>query len=339
MLFVNIASDQDRQALMLLSQSAVGRVAQRAWMVIWSDEHVSVKEIAARLHCQPKCIRKWLHRYRQGGCDALADLPRSGRPSKLDAVAQQAVFMQINQPPATFGYVFALWSIAALCQHLASRCSLKLSHWLLRQLLERLRYRFRRPKFAPRKEDPQRSEIHQQIGRRIKEARSETAILVEDETDIRLFPVLRRMWMRIGQQVKLIAPMRNQSRTIFGAIEINSGEVFHRIYPRKRTVEMISYLEDLLACYAGRPVLLILDHASIHKSRLLRAWLVEHPQIELLYLPKYAAHRDNPIEKLWWHLKGYAAANRCCRSMSELLEAVERYFDQLTPEKVFQLVG
>jgi hypothetical protein len=118
---------------------------------------------------------------------------------------------------------------------------LKLSHWRLRQWLERLRYRFRRPKFAPRKEDPRRVEIHQQIGRRIKEASAETAILVEDETDIRLFPVLRRMWMRSGQQVKLIAPMKNQCRTIFGAIEINSGEVFHRIYPRKRTVEMRLY--------------------------------------------------------------------------------------------------
>jgi transposase len=139
----------------------------------------------------------------------------------------------------------------------------------------------------------------------------------------------RRMWMRIGQQVKLIAPMQNQCRTILGAIEINSGEGFHRPYSRKRTVEMISYREDLLVHYAGRPGLLILDHASLHKSRLLRAWLAEHAQIELLYLPKYAAHRDNPIEKRWWHLKGYAAANRCCRSMSELLEVVERYFNQL----------
>jgi transposase len=337
--FVNIASDPDRQALAQLTQSAVGRVAQRAWMVIWSDEHIAVKDIATLLHCQPKCVRKWLRRYTNGGCAALLDLPRSGRPTKLDAVAEQAVFMQINQPPYTFGYVFAIWSIATLCQHLASRCSLKLSHWLLRQRLARLRYRFRRPKIAPRKEDPQGAEIHQQIGRRIKEATASTVILVEDETDIRLFPVLRRMWMRIGQQVKLIAPMRNQCRTIFGAIEINSGEVFHRTYSRKRTVEMISYLEDLLVHYTGRPVLLILDHASIHKSRLLRAWLLEHEQIELLYLPKYAAHRDNPVEKLWWHLKGYAAANRCCRSMSELLEVVERYFNQLTPEKVFQLVA
>lgn len=53
MLFVNIASDQDRQALAHRTQSAVGRLAQRAWMVIWSDEQVTVKAIAARLHCQP----------------------------------------------------------------------------------------------------------------------------------------------------------------------------------------------------------------------------------------------------------------------------------------------
>ena len=339
MLFVNIASDPDRQVLRRLTQATVGRIAQRAWMVIWSDEKISVTEIAARLHCQPKCVRKWLHRFQQGGCPALADLPRCGRPTKLDAIAQQAVFCQINQPPYTFGYLFAIWSVATLCQHLASRCSLKLSQWRLRRLLKRLRYRFRRPKFAPRKVDPLREQIHQQIGRRIAAASAETALLVEDETDIRLFPVLRRMGMRIGQQVKLVAPLKNQCRTIFGSIEIHTGEVFYRSYDRKRTSEMVSYLDDMLGHYAGRPVLLILDHASIHKSRALQAWLLEHRQIEMLFLPKYAAHRDNPIEKLWWHLKGYAAANRCCHSMSELLEVVDRYFSQLTPDKVLQLVG
>jgi putative transposase len=84
---------------------------------------------------------------------------------------------------------------------------------------------------------------------------------------------------------------------------------------------------------------LILDGASIHKSKALRAWLAGHPEVELVYLPKYAAHRDNPIEKLWWHLKGYVAAHRCCRSMTELVAIIQTYFDQLTPERVFQLVA
>ena len=61
---------------------------------------------------------------------------------------------------------------------------------------------------------------------------------------------------------------------------------------------MIAFFEDLLVHYGGRPVLVILDHASIHKSRALREWLSEHPQLELIYLPRYGGHQDNPIEKI-----------------------------------------
>ena len=48
-------------------QQAVGRVAGRAWCVLWSGEQVSVPEIAARLHCKHKTVRKWLRRYQQDG--------------------------------------------------------------------------------------------------------------------------------------------------------------------------------------------------------------------------------------------------------------------------------
>ncbi len=339
MLFVTIASEAQSQALCDLTLHAIGRVATRAWMVIWSSERVSVAEIAVRLHCRPKTVRKWLRRFKRDGAAALADLPRAGRPSSTTAVSAQAVWTQLHQPPSVFGYVCAIWSVAALCQHLAARCRLRLSRWKVRQLMRGLRYRFTRPKHAPRRVDPARDEIHQQIGRRISEVRGEKAIVVEDEADIRLFPVLRRMWQRIGEQMRLIAPLQNEKRTIFGTIDIETGAVFHRTYRRKRTLEMISFLTDLLAHYGGQGVLVILDHASIHKSWMLREWLAEHPQVELIYLPRYGGHRDNPVEKLWWHLKGYAAANRCCRSMAELLSVVERYFAQLTPEKVFQLVA
>ena len=339
MLFVTIASESESQALTDLTRQAVGRVAARAWMVRWSAERVPVAEIATRLRRRPKTVRKWLRRFARGGVAGLADLPRPGRPASTPAVAAQVVWTQLHQPPSCFGYVAALWSVATLCRHLAARCSLRLSRWKLRQLMRALRYRFTRPKHAPRRVDPEREEIHQAIGRRIAEVRGEKAVVVEDEADIRLFPVLRRMWQLIGEQVRLVAPMQNEKRTIFGAIDIETGEVFHRVFSRKRTLEMISFLSDLLAHYGGRGVLVILDHASIHQSRALRAWLAEHPQVELAYLPRYGGHRDNPVEKLWWHLKGYATANRCCRGMAELLDVVERYFAQLTPEKVFQLVA
>jgi transposase len=311
----------------------------RAWMVLWSSERVPVADIALRLRCRPKNVRKWLRRYGRGGAAALLDLPRPGRPPSASAVATQAVWTQLHQPPSVFGYIAAIWSVATLCQHLAARGSLRLSRWKVRQLMHQLRYRFTCPKHAPRRVDPEREAIRQRIGRRIAEVRGEKSILVEDQTDIRLFPVLRRMWQLIGEQLRLVAPLQNEKRTIFGAIDIETGGVFHRIFSRKRTAEMIALLTELLAHYGGRGVLVILDHASIHKSRALREWSSEHPQVEPIYLPRYGGHRDNPVEKLWWHLKGYATANRCCRGVADLLLVVERHFAQLTPEKVFQLVA
>lgn len=339
MIFVSTLSGAERQALRAMTRQAVGRVAERAWYVLWSAEQVSVPEIAARMQRKPGAVRKWLRRYQQDGIDGLHDRPRSGRPTRRTPGLEQAVFMQVNQPPWTFGYVFAIWTVRTLCQHLVTRCRQRVSPWLARQILRGLRYRFRRPKVSPRGVDPESEAIHQQIGRKIAQAAAGTVVLVEDETDIRLFPILRQMWMRMGEQIELPAPLTNQKRTIFGALEIFTGEIFYRHFPRQRTLEMIAFLEALCERYAERPILLIPDHTSIHKSRALLIWLADHPQLELVCLPKFGGHRDNPVEKLWWHLKGSAAANRCCRSLDELITVVTRYLDSLTPERVFQLVA
>jgi len=339
MIFVSTLSNAERQALRTMTRQAVGRVAERAWYVLWSAQQVSVPEIAARMQCKPKTVRKWLRRYQTAGIDGLHDQSRCGRPTRRSPGLEQAVFMQVNQPPWTFGYVFAIWTVRTLCQHLVRRCHQQVSPWLVRQILRGLRYRFRRPKVSPRGVDPESEAIHQQIGQKIAQAAAGTVVLVEDETDIRLFPILRQMWMRMGEQIELPAPLSNQKRTIFGALEIFTGEMIYRHFPRQRTTEMIVFLEALCDHYADRPILLILDHASIHKSRALMNWLAEHPRLELAYLPKFGGHKDNPVEKLWWHLKGYAAANRCCRSMEELIRVVTRYLDSLTPDRVFQLVA
>src|SRR5262245_52376701 len=121
MLFLNTITAEQRQALEALTDQAIGRVATRAWMVLWSAEGVPVSEIAQRVHGTAKTVRKWLHRYQRWGREGLHDRPRSGRPRAVTEAAKQAIFMQINQPPRCFGYLFALWTVATLCAHLASR--------------------------------------------------------------------------------------------------------------------------------------------------------------------------------------------------------------------------
>ncbi|MFN0111521.1 MAG: hypothetical protein ACKVZH_21865 [Blastocatellia bacterium] len=98
--------------------------------------------------------------------------------------------MPVNQPLWTFGYLFAIWTVRTLCQHLMTRCRQQVPPWLTRQILRGLRYRFSRPKVSPRGVDPNREAIHQQIGQKMAQAVPGTVVLVEDDTDIRLFPKL-----------------------------------------------------------------------------------------------------------------------------------------------------
>ena len=93
------------------------------------------------------------------------------------------------------------------------------------------------------------------------------------------------------------------------------------------------------AAYPDRPVLLALDNASIHTAKLVQAWLVEHPRIELLALPAYSGQEQNTVEKVWWRLKDKVAANRLHGSLEELVATVHAFFASFTPEDALRLAA
>jgi hypothetical protein len=39
--------------------------------------------------------------------------------------------------------------------------------------------------------------------------------------------------------------------------------------------------------------------SSIHTDKAVQVWLEAHPRVELLFLPSYAGHRENPVENGW----------------------------------------
>jgi hypothetical protein len=47
---------------------------------------------------------------------------------------------------------------------------------------------------------------------------------------------------------------------------------------------------------------------------------------ELLWLPAYAGHEHDLLEKVWWRLKGQVAASRLHGSIDALVDAVHAFF-------------
>ena len=282
-------------------------------------------------------MREWIRRFETEGIQGLRDRPKPGRRPRATPAARDRLRRTVSEERPAQGS----WTVVRLQVQLVVLTGVRLSRTTVRRLLHTLGFRWRRPKLAL-PTDPEAPEIMWALCERLLAAPAEAVVLALDECDVHLLPVLRGMWMQRGQQAEIPTPGTNRKRGIFGALELegpSSGAWHYQVTARKRVVEFLAFLEQLVAAYPGRPLWLVLDNAGIHTAKRVRAWLALHPAVELLFLPRYSGHRQNPVEKVWWSLKQQVAANRLHGSIEALEAAVHQFCADLTPQAALRLAA
>jgi transposase len=306
-------------------------------MVLLSSRHYPVPQIAAIFDCDEATVRTWLGRFETDGVDGLRDHPRSGRPRRAAAGAREVLGQTRDRAPAACGYLAGYWTVARLAAHLATVHGIALSRTTVRRVLPAPDRRWRRPRHALRHDPAARAKVAHSAERIW--ALPTAAVLALDECDVHLLPVLRALWLRRGQQARIPTPGGNRTRAVCGALDLEGGAWHSAVEARKRAVEVVAFLDQLVAAYPARPVLLVLDNASIRTAKAVRAWLEAQPRVELLYLPAYSGHEQNPVEKVWWRLKDKVAANRLHGSLEELVATVHAFFASFTPADALRLTA
>lgn len=333
MIYVHLTANQ-RDELQVVSRQAIGRVALRAHMVLLSDRSFTVPQIAAIHDCGEDVVRIWLHRYEREGVVGLEDEPRSGRPPK-DPLAGPIVDAQASQSPRCSGHVQTCWSVALLTAYLSQRFRLLLSCASVRRYLHRMGWRWARPRLAPaRKPDPDAASKVAALHEAQALARQGLAhLLYLAESDLHLLPLIRAMWMK-GPRRCIPTPGTNRRRAFFGALDARSGQWFFADHERKLAVHFVAFLQRLLEAYPTGQVYLALDNAPTHTAKVVQRWLAAHPPVHALWLPRYAAHEVNPVERIWGLMKGAVAADRLAGSIEELTVAARRFFAEMAPHPV-----
>jgi transposase len=326
--------DKQRRELEQVSRQAVGRVALRAQMVLLSARGYRVPQIAAVHDCGQDVVRLWLHRYAQQGISGLDDAPRSGRPPQ-DPLAGHIIDTQASQSPECSGHVQSCWSVALLTAYLASGFGLVLSRHSVRRYLRQMGWRWARPRLAPaqqRRPDPLATERRAALAVAQTEAERGAAHLVYvDESELHLLPLIRAMWMK-GRRVRVPTPGQNAKHAFFGALDAVSGQWFWSDHPRKLAVHFVAFLEQIAAAYPRGRLYIAMDGAPAHTAKVVQRWAAAHPRVTLLRLPTYAAHDENPVERIWGLMKDAVAANRLAGSMDALVRAAIRFFKEMTTE-------
>lgn len=330
-------NDSQREALRQMARQAVGRVSERAHFVLMRDQNMTQAQIADVMNYEVRTVRRWLKRFDADGMDGLYDQPKTGRPVREPHLTD-IVETQAGQPPTMYGYLQTVWTVALLTVHVFTRFKAAVSPSTVRRALHAIGFSWHRPKLTPaRKPDPHRAARQARLAEIL--ACPDATVIAADECDVHLLAVLRAMWQRIGEQLRLPTPGQNRRRSVFGGLNIRTGQWHYTLADHKRTADFIDFLSGLLQAYATGVIFVIVDNASIHASKALMAWLAQQPRIQLVYLPTYSGHELNPVEKVWWRLKQYIAANRNFLSLADLDAAIHRCCRAFTPDLLLALTN
>ena len=335
-IFIQLTQSQ-RVELCGLARQAIGRVSERVHFVLLSDQGKTVPEIASLFGYSAETVYTWLQRYAQAGTQGLIDQARSGRP-KSEPYLTAMVQAQASQSPRCFGYLAACWTVALLVWHLSQRFKVSVSPATLRRALDRADFVWGRPKLVlAKRPDPDAPAKLARLETVL--AEPEATVIAADECEMQLLPLLRAMWHRRGHQPQVVTPGQNRKRPIFGGVNLRTGTWHYQLTQRKRGVEFIAFLTELVQAYPIGPIYVLIDNASIHTSQAVSKWVASQPRLELIYLPTYMGHKLNPTEKVWWALKNTVAANYCFKSLAELDQFVQRYFNEITQTDMLRLIN
>ena len=121
------------------------RVRHRADALLLLAHGRSVDQAAHDTGCCTKRMRVWRRRFLSEGRHGLADRPRRGRPTKLDARARGELETALVASPLEYGYPVTTWTVADLADLLAER-GWPVSRATVSRTLQKMGYRYRRPR-------------------------------------------------------------------------------------------------------------------------------------------------------------------------------------------------
>jgi transposase len=96
MIFVRQPTRPQHATLQRMTRHEIGRVSQRAHMILLSAQQRSVAEIADLFGVSRTTVRFWIQRFDVAGPSGLYDEPRSGRPRKTTPELNQALLDELR---------------------------------------------------------------------------------------------------------------------------------------------------------------------------------------------------------------------------------------------------
>ena len=121
--------------------------------------------------------------------------------------------------------------------------------------------------------------------------------------------------------------VRHGTTDLFAALDVTTGEVLGKCYPRHRAKEFKRFLVEIdLAVPSELDVHVVLDNLATHKTPAVKHWLSQRPRFHLHFTPTHASWM-NMVERFFGLLTEHALRRGSHSSVSQLRTAIQDYLD------------
>jgi transposase len=313
------------------------QVRQRAHILLLLEQGYPWATIGAVLFTSPSTIARWQRRFEDGGVDALFGLAREADSRWSDEV-EATLRRALERSPDQWGYRAVNWTVFLLRDHVEQQLGQRPCDPLVRQLLRQLGYVWKRPRHALHEsKSPRVLRRLRAIRKRVQSLPPGCVKLFEDETDLHLFPPLRAGWFLRGKPAKVPISGENAKRTVFGAINVETGERTLVCREGACAPDFHALLRLVRQAYEGKRVVMLLDGASRHTAHESGKFMADLG-IEAIRLPVRCSN-INPMDRLWRWGKDKICANKQYLSIDYQADRFIEYLLGLSPEEALRKAG
>jgi transposase len=292
------------------------------------EEQLPVTVVAQAYGTDRSTIHRWLSRFDTRGDAGLVRRPASGRPRKVASLDTEALRKIVLAPASTYGYETDFWTTRRLIQVIGSEFRGVLSkQTVLRRLHEAgLTYQKPEREYFELSEEERQEWVRTEIPKIRRAVRKYHAILYfQDEANVSLTALLAKTWAPRGQTPKQTVTGKRGGVAAMSAITSRGRLIFRLHEKRIASPEVIDFLSQMLRHHRRRHLVVVMDQAPPHVSKVTKAYIESQPRLHIFHLPTYSPDW-NPDEKVWNHLKHQELKGHQAKTKSEL--------SQLTQEKL-----
>ena len=295
------------------------RLADRARIILWSNEGLPVEKIAERLRTRPARVSKWRQRFMTGRLQALSDAGRSGKPRTYTEDTEKRVLKLLDEKPPE-GY--AQWNGRMLSKALGDVSDDQVWRVLRKHQIQWERRRSwcisTDPEFGPKAADI--------VGLYLRPPENAVVMSVDEKPHMQ---ALERApgYLRLpnGKAVNGFnhCYKRHGTSTLLAALDVLTGQVPAGHYPRRRRREFLDFMNDVVAGHPDKEIHVVLDNLSTHKPKQDR-WLKAHSNVRFHFTPTYSSWL-NQVECWFSILSRSALRGASFTSPKQLREAIDRF--------------